>query len=435
MTHVIVGPDPGHVARRRANTVPVQLYSSSHERGGGAIGGRLWYELGAVFAPLNPVAFDLLSLSMAATAADTFVNRDNAPDGWAREIELTVQLLEPRVWGDALPFLELALRFVSGDQWTLRVIDGGEPPPPFRKRTRRPIDPRGCDCACLYSGGLDSAVGVLDLVEEGRRPILVSHAYTKDAEVQEDVLRYLGPGLVRFGAQAHPTSDSDWPHDVQMRTRSFNFLALGVLFASALQPALLDGPTTLYVPENGLIALNPPLTRRRIGALSTRTTHPHFLALIQEVLNRVGLNVQLGNPYAHATKGEMLSQCAQPEALSRLAHRTVSCGKWKRSGKQCGRCVPCLIRRASFHAAGIRDRTGYAVSARDLGAYMEYGNGADDLMAMTLAARRLDHIDFAGWVATTGPLPLDPSDKAVRIDAVRRGMMEVRQFLRAKGVM
>jgi hypothetical protein len=434
MMHVVVSPDAPRMIDAQGRRFDVQLYGSAPRRGAGSIGGKLWYELGRIDAPLNPTAFDLLSLSMAVTAADTFVSRHNAPDGWAREIRLSVSLSEPQVWQPAIPILQRALRFLSGDQWTLEILGGGEPPPAFRPRSRTKISLDECDSACLYSGGLDSAIGVLNLIEQGRRPALVSHAYTGDASRQEELLRHFGPNVVRFGAQANPRAWLGWARDVQMRTRSFNFLAMGVLIATAMMERRQRGNAILFVPENALIALNPPLTNRRIGALSTRTTHPYFLALIQQIIQQVGLNVVLDNPFAGQTKGEMVSMCHQPQVLARIAHRTVSCGKWKRTRKQCGRCVPCLIRRASFNAAGLQDQTDYAASGQNLGTYLDHGSEPDDLMAMALAIRRLDTIDLEAWVAKAGPLPLDEIQKAERIDAVRRGMLEVKYFLESSGV-
>jgi hypothetical protein len=239
---------------------------------------------------------------------------------------------------------------------------------------------------------------------------------------------------VRFGAQASPVGWLDHDNDVQMRTRSFNFIAMGVVMAAALlRPGVAR--TTLFVPENGLIALNPPLTRRRIGALSTRTTHPYYLHLIAEVLDDVGLPIDLINPYAHKTKGEMMAECHDQARLATIASGTVSCGKWKRTGEQCGRCVPCLIRRAAFRHSGIADETPYQAKGLDLYQFFERDEDPDDLMAMLLAARRLSTMDFDRWIAMTGPMPLVAADRAGRVNAARRGMMEVRDFLRSEALL
>ena len=48
----------------------------------------------------------------------------------------------------------------------------------------------------------------------------------------------------------------------------------------------------IYVPENGFISINTPLTRRRIGSLSTRTTHPYFINSLQLIFNKLNTNSQ-----------------------------------------------------------------------------------------------------------------------------------------------
>lgn len=426
MNQIIVHPDVEVLPLPTGSRVPVHLYGR-HPRymGAGIVGGPVLNELSRVQKPLDRAAFDFLSLSLAVTAADTFSDRGGAPDGWAREIKLKVALADPTRWRPAIPLLERALGFLSGDEWTLQFVRGGESPPMPRDRVQRKIVLDGCDSVCLYSGGLDSAIGVLDLRSQGRNPVLVSHAYRLDGSRQQELLTHLGPGVVRFATSASPVASLGRGHDVQMRTRSLNFLAMGALMAASLG----QGRTTLFVPENGLIAINPPLTNRRIGALSTRTTHPYYLHQIQAVMDMVGINVELVNPYAQMTKGEMMAACASRPRLAAMASRTVSCGKWKRTGVQCGRCVPCLIRRASFHAAGWRDRTDYSPDARNLLHFFQHSTSSDDLMAMMLATEALDDMDISAWVAKTGPMPLVAGDRQARVEAVYRGMIEVRDFL------
>ncbi|WP_343214878.1 Qat anti-phage system QueC-like protein QatC [Dyella terrae] len=386
-----------------------------------------------IATPVDPGAFDFLSLSLAVTAADTFTNRREAADGWARDIRLVVALADPARWAPAAPLLEKALRFLSGDQWALEFTDGGETPPVPRTRVTNKLVLDGCESACLYSGGLDSAIGMLNLRAQDHRTVLVSHAYSHDASRQEEILQHVRDRAPRLALHAHPLNHLDHANDVQMRTRSFNFFAMGALAAATI--AKRNGHrqrVQLFIPENGLIAINPPLTNRRIGALSTRTTHPHYLSLIQAVLDTVGLPVQLHNPFAHKTKGEMIRDCLDQDLLRGIAGRTVSCGKWKRTGQQCGKCVPCLIRRASFHAAGWEDQTHYKPPGDNLRQVLAHDVDSDDLMAMILASRRLPDEDIATWVAKTGPLPNDHAQQASLVSVVHRGMSEVRAFLESE---
>ncbi len=139
------------------------------------------------------------------------------------------------------------------------------------------------------------------------------------------------------------------------RGRSFLFFALTVLAGTGLGSSF-----TVGVPENGLIALNVPLDPLRLGALSTRTTHPFYIARWNELLETLGIDGRLSNPYWDKTKGEMVVECKNADLLVNLVPKSLSCSsptksRWKGRGvEHCGYCVPCLIRRAALIAAAIR---------------------------------------------------------------------------------
>jgi hypothetical protein len=114
------------------------------------------------------------------------------------------------------------------------------------------VDLSRADCVSLFSGGLDSAIGALDLLAHGRRPLLVSHASRGDADKQDAVAGLLPALCERMSANTYPTwAGAD---DDSMRTRSFQFLALGVLAAEAIATYRQSARIELLVCENGLIA-------------------------------------------------------------------------------------------------------------------------------------------------------------------------------------
>jgi hypothetical protein len=162
------------------------------------------------------------------------------------------------------------------------------------RRRREAIDISKVDCVSLFSGGLDSAIGAIDLLKLGARPLLVSHSPRGDATAQEEVAGLLPAKLQRFAINSYPT----WPgvDDDSMRTRSFQFIALGALAGSAISSFRGNSNVELYVCENGLIALNPPLTPRRLGSHSTRTAHPYFLIGVRKIVSILGLPIENPQP-------------------------------------------------------------------------------------------------------------------------------------------
>jgi hypothetical protein len=262
----------------------------------------------------------------------------------------------------------------------------------------------------------------------------VSHAYRGDDAKQRLVRSRAFPDLPRFAANLRPYWPGSGGHDTTMRSRSFDFLALAAVGASVV-PSDPVGRIPLYVPENGFIALNPPMTSRRIGSLSTRTTHPNYLRLVQEIFDGLGVAVTIKNPHEFDTKGEMVERWKAMPIFRAMAGGTVSCGKWKRRNQQCGRCLPCLIRRASFHAAGISDPTpSYErIQLIDVLASQD-GEERGDLLAVMGAVDLLGTPVLSSRVGASGPLPADAAMRARYENVVSRGLIELRDFLTASGI-
>lgn len=392
-------------AHARPGTIGVWLFGRGSAELPG-LGAALLESVRTLPGPISTTAWDFLAVASAVFAADRFVLRAGSPDGWTRSIGLRVSVLDPAPWLSQVDALTRALRFLTGDVWHLEITGGGSPPPDVRLR------PHSYDAVCLFSGGLDSFLGALHLRESGGRPLLVSQGSAKEISPQ----RILEAGLGLAGDRFEGRIRERWrqPYEPSTRSRSLLFYGYGVVAAAAC------GLNRLIVPENALIAINPPLTRRRIGSLSTRTVHPYLLSTLNEVLAGVGLDVRIDNPFFATTKGEMLGQARHPQ-LARLASQSYSCGKGKRGNGQCGRCVPCLIRRAAFDAAGVRDGTPYLNELRD-------SARNDDVLAARQGAARsvgMDSRQLERWVLRSGPLPTDQAARVATVDAVGRGLAEL----------
>lgn len=430
MTTVFCHSDLATLPARSSNVFPVLLYGISDPNVHASIGNAALPALRRLTKKPSIQSFDFLSIALAVTAADTFVDRGDAPDRWCRNLKLVVALHDPVPWMSAAAELEVALRFLTGDLWSLEFRTGGLPPPEINKRRTALtiVIPGNTDSVALFSGGLDSTIGVFDLLANGRNPLLVSHAYRGDAGIQIDVLQHMPRPVTRFGANLHPVNLSDAKSDITMRSRSFNFLALAAVAASVVAEVTDSNLVPLIVPENGFIALNAPLTPRRVGSLSTRTTHPYFLGKIQSVFDQVGIPATISNPYEFKTKGEMFRECLNPLALQIAAAETMSCSNWKRKRMACGRCVPCLIRRASFEFAGVVDTSDY-VTPLTQGAEM-----GDDLLAVQTAILRARTTPLRLIASRSGPLPIDADQRSQYEGVVRRGLNEMEGFLIARGI-
>ncbi|WP_026871749.1 Qat anti-phage system QueC-like protein QatC [Inquilinus limosus] len=433
MTRVVLDLDPQRLGDGLdAGDIPVLLYGAHPPvPGAGVIGNDLRDRFERLVVPPSRQAMDLVAVAMGVTAADTFVLRDDAADGWRREIELDVPVTEPDRWNTLGPLLVRILGFLSGDTWSFSFRSGGLMPPSWLDvRHRSFIDPSKIDAVALFSGGLDSGLGVMDLIDAGIRPLLVSHAPRGDKKYQAAVSALLPSQPQRIAFNCYPTREG--MTDITTRTRSFLFLTFAGLVGQAVRTFRGTASIDLHMCENGLIALNPPLTARRIGALSTRTAHPHYLALLQELFNAVDLGLRINNPHRHETKGEMLARRANQANIAQFAASTVSCGNWHRKNMQCGRCWPCSIRRSAFHRAGLSDGTKYDTD-KLVDALIEDDYRDDIVSIHTALTRRYDR-GLKSWVMQTGPLPGDAAERAALFRVVERGMDELENFFASHGL-
>jgi 7-cyano-7-deazaguanine synthase in queuosine biosynthesis len=283
----------------------------------------------------------------------------------------------------------------------------------------------------LLSGGLDSFVGNVDLAASGKRPFAVSHTVRGDAKSQRKFAQVIGGGLRHLQIN-HNTEVPNQETPPSQRARSLIFIAYGVLAATTLKRYHDGNDVTLYMCENGFISINPPLTDARLGSLSTRTTHPVYLRMLQQLLDAAGLRVHVENPYQLKTKGEMLRECVDKNVLRANASETTSCGRYLQYGYQhCGRCVPCLVRRAAFRAAGLEDNTKYKYV--DLGRDDEDYAGFDDVRSVAMALAQVKADGLESWLGTTLSTTL-LGDVAALQAMVGRGLEELRSLFEFHGV-
>lgn len=431
---VVVRENPTQLPAPSEMVVPVQIFDTFQRASGVAsIGRQALDRISRLGVNVSNIAMDFLTIALAVTAADTFVKRDDAEDGWAREIALDLNLNNPQLWQSKIHQLQEALSFLSGDIWSFSFSANGTKPPTPRKNDGRTkmLDANTLDSVCLFSGGLDSIIGAIDLIHNKRRPMLVSHSYKGDQAKQKNLAAKIGWDAQHcFAVNAAPRSVQG-DTDVSMRTRSLNFLAFAVLAADAVRIInQKSGHIDLFVPENGFISINAPLTVRRIGSLSTRTTHPYFIEKIQEIFNSVGIECVIKNPYQLATKGEMVKHCHNQAKLQRVYEATVSCSHWKRANQQCGRCVPCIIRRASLHHNGWQEATGTYV--HDNLKLISDPEKLDDVLALLSAiSRKKNGKSITTWVSQSGYLS---SNKSSFCHVFSSGLEEVEAFLLSQGM-
>lgn len=404
--------------KRTASVLPVRLFAQPSNDDWAAAGSMVADRIRIERFDIAPQVLDFLRISLAVVAADHGVPRAKSQNGWTREIELEIPVEDRQACAENHGALERMLKFLTGDIWKLEFKSAK-----FQLGLDK-HDPEYLEggTVALLSGGADSLVGALDLSTQGAVWTAVSQT-SSEKEIQRD-----------FAKAAKANRHLAWTHGVHtpsiaegsQRARSIGFFAFGLVAAAATE-AYRDGSTVvLHASENGLISLNPALTPARIGSASTRTTHPSFVAQLQSILTQLDIRVELRNEYQMRTKGEMLNQCTQPQQLRQLVGRSMSCGKSGRINMHCGRCVPCIIRRAAFRRSGIDDPTRYQYGPRVKASGFRK---SDDVRCAYLGSA--NHGDRA-WVESA-VLPslfeAQVEDRASLVNVAQRGLKEVHEYL------
>lgn len=311
---------------------------------------------------LDSLVKDLLDIAVAVYMSDQYIERDGNLN---RRISILIPVRNLVRWEAAKNTLVRTIAFLIQNEFDIHFVQGDNEPSKFE--SYEPKDSQ--KCVCLLSGGLDSASGAVCLAQARRKPIFVSHwSSPKLKGFQDDVRKSLETNFKKtfkhcpvriHPSYGHARFKLDQEKEKQMIQFSRSFLYLSLASAVALALKLKD----VYVCENGPMALNVPISESR---LNTRTVHPKFLALYGGLIKEVfGVELAIQNPFAYKTKGEAVS-LLKPPKLAELIKASCSCweypwvsaianrrGKIGFTGKHCGECYPCVMRRISLHAAGL----------------------------------------------------------------------------------
>lgn len=319
------------------------------------------------------VGLDFLFIGLFVSYIDKTIKRSETKDAWTRSIRATFPVLEIDKWRGNESILSKMLSFLSGDNWDVdfeaREITDIENKFLNRKHVRNiEFNSSSISRICMFSGGLDSFIGAIDLLEQSNSTVFINihgggNSYEKNFNEVRNVL----------SSQFNITNNDCYFRTFKAsprgkvedttRARSFTFFTHAIALSTCFKNV-----KELIIPENGTISLNVPLTIARNGSCSTRTTHPYYISMLQSLITNMGLRLTLVNPYQFCTKGEMIINSKNREFLDSNIRKTMSCSHptasryHRRLGRpsHCGYCLPCIIRRAAeYKAYGRLDATHY----------------------------------------------------------------------------
>lgn len=235
------------------------------------------------------LGFDIITLATMVYLADTRIARlIHGQDSWTREIAIQLPVSNVDLWNKQIRNVKRMLRFLTGDLWEIEFVKRSWS---FESDEKSEEKTASYSRASLFSGGMDSLISTINLMEQEENTLLFGHAgegLTKKA--QNNILDVLN---VKYPETKHTLIDL-WMifpdnyipgggNDSNTRSRSFLFIGFAIFSITGTKNI-----KELMIPENGLIALNVPLEITRVGSFSTRTTHPFYLSLWNNLLKNLG---------------------------------------------------------------------------------------------------------------------------------------------------
>jgi len=300
---------------------------------------------------------DLLVFASTIYACDLAFKRGER-ENITRCIEVSIPVVNHQAFERIKGLLVEILWVLSHDSWTLNFIRSTGQPEGAQDW------PRSKGKTLLFSGGLDSLAGAIDLLDEfGPEGVFFASHITANRvtrESQRSLAAYLEQNyqsdipraVLRTGGRKYRDLDfpSDHEREETQRTRSFMFLSVAALAARRS-----GHHEVVMIAENGQMAIHLPLTAARLGAFSTHTAHPEFVDKASSFFSQLlDFQITITNPYLYKTKSEVVAKLVANHKPA--IELSVSCWRGSRLSKDfkhCGECVPCLIRRISLESHGF----------------------------------------------------------------------------------
>ncbi len=303
---------------------------------------------------------DLLEIACYVFAADRCVIRGRKDaveyQAWSRPMAFCIRVRDYDFWSDrnVRDLLSETLEFMTGDaEYTFEFEPGHSTPPTgLFDSAEFSVHPGSAGIAVtLFSGGLDSLSGTLDLLTTtDRKVVLVSHqsqpgtVHTQRALVKALKSNYRDR-LVHYTFEC--TLRDFRAREETQRTRSFLYTSIAYAIASAY------GELTFSVYENGVTSINLPRREDLVNARASRTTHPKTITKMVSLFSLIQENeVTIKLPYLYNTKTDIFRRLLS--SSKDLISSAVSCSRtFQVSGQatHCGQCFQCVDRRISAYAA------------------------------------------------------------------------------------
>ncbi len=309
---------------------------------------------------------DLLEIAGYIYAADRLISRGAIDSleyhNWARNMHFVFKVRDLKFWNHpSTPnLLSEALLYVSGDNnISFTFVGGAKDIGQLNAFDVEGISPTktGKEAIALFSGGLDSLAGVLNILETTKdNLILVSHrANHGTTRTQEGIYKKLKedyPNRIKYYPFHCTLKGIRAPEETQ-RTRIFLYTAI------AFSLATIYKEDELSIFENGITSINFSKRADLINARASRTTHPKTLHQMKAFFSHLAeKSFVINHPFLFNTKTDIF-QLIHSFNRHNYINSTVTCTKTfqkfdnNSAATHCGGCSQCIDRRFAAFASHL----------------------------------------------------------------------------------
>ncbi len=218
--------------------------------------------------PLNSLTKDLLEIAFVIYISDLYVERNL---DFSRNLNIVIPVHHPDIWSRVSKQLERTISFLARDIVNLN----------FTAKREHCDDIQSFNisdenkCCCLFSGGIDSAVGVIWALNQGLSPTLVSYSSGNLSGIQSTLANKIKRAthsrcLPHIVVTWQPSRGRGVSHRLDEKQKGMLYQHLRSFFYLSLAYAIAieSGFKTVYMFENGPVAINPLLSE---SSINTRT--------------------------------------------------------------------------------------------------------------------------------------------------------------------
>lgn len=288
----------------------------------------------------NTMILDFFDVISYICYTDFYTYRDEDVNN-KKKLTLIVPVNNLHVFNSIKEELEVLINYMTnGEKWSIN-FEYQKKKKKISRVQKNISEEIKYDSVCTLSGGLDSMAG--SVMERENKTVYVTYE-TNPIEVNNSNIIY--EQLIGNQNNKHVVVKKkffDKKEQYTERSRSLIFIASCLIYADYYKIK------EIKIYENGIMSLNPKFNfSRRV----TKTTNQKTLFLINDILKKLGIDIEVKNPFKYKTKGDIL-ELIPKEYNSYIKNNTRTCSKnpgirhFRNKAKgnfHCGLCIACLLR-------------------------------------------------------------------------------------------